>query len=765
MRWSIVRLIWWRELRDQLRDRRTVFMIAFLPLVLYPLLGFGVMHFAMRFVQTTTRVGIALPEGAAKAFPIREPKQIGQDPRAWASVFAAADARLEHLIGAVALVRDSRAKLDYPPLVEDSLFAFADPAMGPLGLLGTNARLKVVWLAPDDGNALEENRVDVILQTSPDFFRALEQEERALLADSQPPLGRPEVQIRVRRDEDSSRLALQRLKPVLDEWRNALKSARLARRGLDAAFDRPFEFREPETGSNEPRSVFDLMIRIFPFMLVIWSLAGALYPAVDICAGEKERGTMETLLITPAGREEIVVGKFLTIWVFSAASALLNLASMGFTTSFFGSQFLGGTIPIGALLWSVVLALPLSALFSAISLAIGAYARSSKEGQYYLMPMFLLTMPLIFMTLAPGVELNPYYSLVPITGVALLMHKLMAAQTFWDVPWLYFIPVLGPICLYVFLALKWAIDQFHREEVLFREAERLDLRLWLRHWLRDKEITATTGQAFFCFALILGFRWFSMGLGRQLSVIVHTGVVQLGFVAAPALFMAVLLSKKPTAALHLRASPRRWFGVAALIALLLLPPMVEFAMTLFERFPHLERIFEERHPLLMELRNLVGDAPPWTYFLVFAILPAICEELAFRGYILNGLLKRFRPRSAILLTSFLFALFHMNVFQFLPAFFLGVILGLLTVRSRSLYPAMAFHFLYNALLLSSPLLRSTAEEWMAEGWIPPSFASIWPVFASLCLGLAVALIWWLYRKPYVDLARALAAEAKQSPLA
>jgi len=131
----------------------------------------------------------------------------------------------------------------------------------------------------------------------------------------------------------------------------------------------------------------------------MWSLAGALYPAVDLCAGEKERGTMETLLITPAGREEIVLGKFLTIWLFSAASALLNLLSMGFTTWHFGQQLTSTSLPIAALSWCVVLSLPLSALFSAICLAIGAYARSSKEGQYYLMPLFLVTMPLIFLTL------------------------------------------------------------------------------------------------------------------------------------------------------------------------------------------------------------------------------------------------------------------------------------------------------------------------------------------------------------------------------
>ena len=147
--------------------------------------------------------------------------------------------------------------------------------------------------------------------------------------------------------------------------------------------------------------LFEMLVRVFPFMLVMWSLAGALYPAVDLCAGEKERGTMETLLISPASREEIVGGKFLTIWVFSAATSLLNLVSMGLSTLPFSSAIPHGALRPGALLWCVVLVLPLSAFFSALCLAVGAYARSSKEGQYYLMPLFLVCMPLIFLTLAP----------------------------------------------------------------------------------------------------------------------------------------------------------------------------------------------------------------------------------------------------------------------------------------------------------------------------------------------------------------------------
>src|SRR5437773_3505561 len=122
------------------------------------------------------------------------------------------------------------------------------------------------------------------------------------------------------------------------------------------------------------------------------------------------------------------------------------------------------------------------------------------------MPLFLVTMPLIFLTLAPGVELNPFYSLVPVTGVALLMQRLMTSSLD-QVPWLYFVPVLIPIILYSWLALRWAIEQFRREEVLFREAERLDLGLWVRRVFREKEPLPSTGQALLCFMLIMALRW------------------------------------------------------------------------------------------------------------------------------------------------------------------------------------------------------------------------------------------------------------------
>jgi lysylphosphatidylglycerol synthetase-like protein (DUF2156 family) len=85
------------------------------------------------------------------------------------------------------------------------------------------------------------------------------------------------------------------------------------------------------------------------------------------------------------------------------------------------------------------------------------------------------------------------------------------------------------------------------------------------------------------------------------------------------------------------------------------------------------------------------------------------------------------------------------VFLFLPAFGLGIVLGLLTVRSRSLVPAMLFHFLYNGLLLAATYFSHDA--------LPENLENSWPFVVGICLVTAIVLLWWLYRKPYAVLAQ------------
>jgi sodium transport system permease protein len=295
--------------------------------------------------------------------------------------------------------------------------------------------------------------------------------------------------------------------------------------------------------------------------------------------------------------------------------------------------------------------------------------------------------------------------------------------------------VLVPIVLYSWLALRWAIDQFQREEVLFREAERLDVRLWLRRLFRQKEALPTAGQALFCFGLLLGLRWLGEGLGDRVPLLARTGVVLLTFVAAPPLFMALVLTKRPRRALNLFLP-----GAGYVAAGLLLLPAADMIHQLLMRVPGLLELVRERQLLVAGAFNLVpvSERATWSgYVLLLALISAASKELAFRGWILNGLRQRFRPWTAIVISSLLFAAFHMNVFVMAPAFVLGVVLGVLAVRSGSLLPGTLLHVGCYAILIyggepgPSPLGLAEA------GW------GVGLALAATCALLAVLILWWL----------------------
>lgn len=464
MTWSLTRIIWFREVRDLLRDRRTLLMIVVLPAVLYPIMGLVGFLFALSSEEKTSIIGLY----GIDHLPKLTSASAGLSPVPAATLFALTPNcdGMASVIGTSALEKAVRASQDYPPLVIDDRFP------QPICSSARVEKATRVIAMPDASLLpLETRQIDVLLVVPANLCRQLD-------AGAQ-----PEFQLYSRRGDESSKLAERRLRGILGRWKKGVQQVRLARRGLPADFDDPVAIRTPDRESEPLKQateeLSDLMARFFPFMLIMWSMAGALYPAIDVCAGEKERGTLETLLLSPAARSDIVCGKFLAVWVFSAATALWNLAWMG------GGAWLAQTwlpLPIlrlGSLVWCVILTMLLAALFSAVSLALGVYAKSTKEGQYYLLPLFLVTLPLTFLPLLPGVELNWIYSLVPVTGATLLLQRLMLDAP-GPLPWVYFFPVLLSLAVSIALALRWAASQFQREEVLFREAERLRLGQWLR---------------------------------------------------------------------------------------------------------------------------------------------------------------------------------------------------------------------------------------------------------------------------------------------
>lgn len=465
---------------------------------------------------------------------------------------------------------------------------------------------------------------------------------------------------------------------------------------------------------------------------------------------------METLLICPALRTEIVLGKFLTVMLFSASTALLNLASLGLTGKYTISLASGGAMSRfgdvalpswSAMAWVLVMLVPLSALFSALCLAFATFARSSKEGQYYLTPLLMVTMGLTVFCLMPGVEIQPFFSVMPVMGPALLLKGLLLN----NVSLAYVVPVLATSMGYCILALWWAIDLFGSEDVLFREAERFDLRLWLRHLLRDKEATPSFAEAGFCFVTIMMLQFFALKLfqgplttvaeserGRLMMQLLI--IQQLVIIATPPLFMGVMLTSSIRDTFRLR-----WPGLidllaAGLLAFALHPLSLEFAARVSDFFPPLPEGVAE---ILATLSS--RDLPWWIPFLAFAVAPAVCEELAFRGFLLSGFVRGGRERLAIVLSALTFGIMHMIPQQVFNASLLGLVLGLIAIRSRSLWPGVLFHLLYNGLELSRNRWGGDLPTGGGWGWlfrVDPSEGGLryQPVLLVLAGVTAVALL-------------------------
>jgi sodium transport system permease protein len=696
MNFSTVSLILSREIRDQLRDRRTLFMMFVLPLLLYPLLGMSYFQIS-QFTQ----------EKATSVLVIGSPNLPGLPPLLKDGQFSA---RLFH--------DASKARLS------QLHFAAPEPPGSPNRIRDqlAKARRAVQTMEYDAALYFPET----FAQQMEDYRRAIEQwTERAGPGKSRrvPELPRPTIIYTTA--SERSQIAFVRVSGVLDRWYEDVRQSIWTASGLPPSTTTLPELNADDLADRTSYRGAALWSKILPVLLLVWALTGAFYPAVDLCAGEKERGTLETLLSAPAQRSEIVLGKLLTVMLFSATTAVLNLVSVGLT----GWLVLGGYPEFGpppplAALWLAIALLPISALFSALCLALAAFARSTKEGQYYLMPLLLITMPLAVLPMAPGVELNLGNSLIPVTGVVLLLRSLLEGN-YWDA--LRLLPVVVGVTLAAcFLAVRWAVDQFNSESVLFRESERLDLGLWLRHLTRDRQPTPGVAGALFCGVLILVIHFLLSALmspsGGMAGFAKAVIIPELAAVATPVLLMTIFLTSSPRQTLLLRRPP--WLAVPAvvLLAVAVNPLVNTVSMVVMRLYPMSEEV----------KRSLAGLFPKevdWRVVLLVAVLPAVCEELAFRGFILSGLRHLGHRGRAIIYTAVMFGLVHGIVQQQLVACLVGVVIGYVAVQTGSILPCMLFHMVHNGLMLAvSQISPGLLARWPLLGKMVATSDEVGPVF-------------------------------------
>lgn len=727
MTWSNVKLIFKRETRDQLRDRRTLFTIAIMPLVLYPLMGMAMLQVAQFTREHPTRIWLIGSENLPESPKLvidgdMNPDWIETDRAGLLQIDAPRESDKEFL-DIVAKVHEDQTMPGDPDLVNQMI----DNEMKSRGV-----DVALVFMTPKNPN----------LETGDNPSRA-----------------GPSVYILRNSASDRSNVAADRMFQILSRWKTASIKESLQIHGIPSALVEGIAIKHADISAQSKRRAATWS-KILPFIVIMWSLTGAFYPAIDLCAGEKERGTFETLLSSPAGRNEIAIGKLLTVMSFSIVTSLLNLLSMAFTGLFVASKMgatagLGGLgiPPMSSLVWLVLALIPISALFSAIALAAAAFARSSKEGQYYLIPLMMISMPLMMVPMLPGARLDLGTSLIPVSGLMLLLRGLIEGQ-YAEV-----LPYAAPVCMVTFtccyLAIRWVVRQFNSESVLFRASEKFGVAAWLQQVIRDRHDMPSVGNAFLLgvMVLVLGF-FVQLAVGGStptswFGLVKTILIVLVATIGMPAILMAMFLTRNPRKSLRLNFCSVPAACAAVLMALCFHPLVTWFSGFVLYVYPLQGDVVGKSE----FVSDLVNQAPGlWAILLLMAVAPAIIEELAYRGFILSGLEGMRNRWQAILITSVLFGLAHFAIQQAIITFVIGMILGVIAIKTRSLIPCMIYHATHNSITVLLPRIdTSTVDGSPVLPWILyTTDGSIWQY--SILPGIVmtvfgVLLMIWFIKNP------------------
>jgi sodium transport system permease protein len=210
---------------------------------------------------------------------------------------------------------------------------------------------------------------------------------------------------------------------------------------------------------------------MLPYLLIIFCFMGAMYPAIDLAAGEKERGTLETLLLVPIPRGQVVLGKFLVVFTAGVVAAVLAIAGLGGWLAWRSRELEGdlgavlAAIGAGDLLLIAAMLVPTAAIFAALLLAISIYAKSFKEAQSYIAPLNMLVILPAFLAMLPGVELDWATASIPLANISLAIKELIKGTM--DLSMM--VAILGSSTLLAAGMLWAATWWFGREDVLFRQ--------------------------------------------------------------------------------------------------------------------------------------------------------------------------------------------------------------------------------------------------------------------------------------------------------
>lgn len=400
--------IYKKELREIFRDRRTLFRLILLPMLLFPALFFLMGQVGESFINDK------LSEDLEKQRYI-----------AWYGNGQGEDWKIR-------LGRPTNIHLltDIP---EDSLQAF-----------------------------IERDSIIGAVKLAPNFDSSLVQMQPA------------EVELIYKSIQDEELIDL--VEESLDAYRERIVEARLDSLQLSEYLVEPFEITESDYASFMERSkkgfedVAQNVGGFIPYIFIIFCFLGCMYPGIDLFTGEKERGTLETLLTTPASRLQVLFGKMLAVSTIGLLSAVLSIVGLYIGLRYNGQPQLEaamkdllGFVELESLGILFLLLIPLSLFFSGIVTVLATNAKTYKEAVSTITPLNIAVILPAALALIPGIELSIKTAFIPILNISLATREIIAGTIDYGLLALVFASLIVLAALSVLLARRW----FAREQNLF----------------------------------------------------------------------------------------------------------------------------------------------------------------------------------------------------------------------------------------------------------------------------------------------------------
>jgi len=260
-----------------------------------------------------------------------------------------------------------------------------------------------------------------------------------------------------------------RMQAALDIYKEKIIAERLKQLNVDGQILEPITITDIDMATAK-ETLGKAIGGFIPYVLVMFIFLGAMYPAIDLGAGEKERGSLETLLSSPATKFEITMGKLLVVSLTGIVSGLVSVLGIS------SSLFFIDKIPVQIqetilelinpfMIFSIIiLMIPIAIFFASMLLSISFYARSFKEAQSLMGPLNMVIIVPLFLSLGPGMEMDHATALMPLINVGLLTKEILAGS----VELIYFIETLFSLLFCAAIGIWFSVFWFKKENTIFR---------------------------------------------------------------------------------------------------------------------------------------------------------------------------------------------------------------------------------------------------------------------------------------------------------